>query len=275
MSQSLPIKPRPNEWVGPAVLVPAYLLLISVGIFCFRHAHCVAAGNEPGFPQAVLMTLNAATLTGFQQARNPADYTPLGQAVSLVLIAGGTVFSLVAGGLAVIRIARLPYRDVTVVAGALIAVVATAVIGMVALPGEPRDRLYQSLSAFGNAGQFVGRLPVPTAWPAQAVLLPLAVLGGLGVPVLLDAVRGRQSAYTVRVVAWSAAVYVVSVAVVGGAITAHCRRQPGDGGALAVVARHDHVGRPHGVVADGRCPLGRAPVCIPADRAGRRGRGPC
>ncbi len=210
------VRPPPPEAFAPGVLVPAFLLLIVSGYFLFGRGVGTVAGNELSKHQALLVAVNAATLTGFQQARNPAEYTAAGQAITLGLMVGGTLFTLVGGGLAVVRVARLPYRDRTVVATATAAVVGVLALGAVAGRGPGRsgfDGAYQALSAFGNCGLYTGRLPAGgdprTVW----LLLPLAVAGSLGLPVLLDLGRLRPSAHTVRAtVAW-AAVYLLTVAV--------------------------------------------------------------
>ena len=207
--------PPPPEWLSPGVLVPAYVLLVVAGYFVFARGWGThGAGAEMSRPQALMVAINAATLTGFQQARNPADYTPLGQAVTLVLMLGGSLFSLIVGGLAVTRIARLAYRDATVARAAVAWVAGSALVGGAALLARGRPpfaAVYQAVSAFGNGGLFLGVLPRPTELRSTLVLLPLAVLGGLGVPVLLDLARGRASAHTRRVVIGSALVYLVTV----------------------------------------------------------------
>ncbi len=206
--------PPPSDWLSPGVLVPTLVLLIVVAFGLFAHGVGTAAGNELSRHQALMTAVNAATLTGFQQARNPADYTPAGQVLVLGLMVAGTLFSLVGGGLAVVRIARLPYRDGTVATMAVVAVAAAAVVGGVA--GRGFDGVFQGVSAFGNCGLYTGTLPGGTDPRAVCVLLPLAVLGSLGLPVLMDLagrVRGgRVSPHTVRVLAGSAVVYLLTAA---------------------------------------------------------------
>ena len=216
----VPVGPaRPAEWLSPGVLVPAYVLLVTLGFVAFARGWCTTPGNEFSRPQSVMCAVNAATLTGFQQARNPSDYTPPGQVLTLLLMAGGTWFSLVAGGMAVTRIARLPYRDGTLAIGALAAVVASAAVGLIAFDGDLFPRLFQGVSAFGNVGLFVGKLPAVTGWRAKAVLLPLAAVGGLGLPVLFDFGRGRPSPYAWRALTTTAAVYLLTFAALAAAGT--------------------------------------------------------
>ena len=211
-------RPPPPDLLAPGVLVPAFALLIVAGYALFARGVGTVAGNELSKHQAVMVAVNAATLTGLQQARNPADYTPAGQTITLGLMVGGTLFSLVGGGLAVVRIARLPFRDRTVALAAVSAVVAAAVIGGLGSSQTPFDGAYQAVSAFANAGLYVGRLPAAGGPRAMFLLMPLAIVGSLGMPVLLDGVnrlrgRGHLSAHTRQVLLASAVVYLLTVAV--------------------------------------------------------------
>jgi trk system potassium uptake protein TrkH len=208
-------RPPPPELLAPGVLVPAFVLTIVVGYALFAHGVGTVAGNELSHPQSLMAAVNAATLTGFQQARNPGDYTLAGQLLTLGLMVAGTWFSLVGGGLAVVRIGRLPYRDRTVALAAVGAVVAAMVLGAVlgAGPGRtPFDGAYQAVSAFGNCGLYTGRLPAGGEPRTASLLLPLAVAGSLGLPVLLDLCTLRPSPHTRRVVVTSALVYLLTVA---------------------------------------------------------------
>ena len=208
-------RPPPPELLGPGVLIPAYVLLVVVGYALFARGWCTRVGNEPSRPLALMTAVNAATLTGFQQARTPADFTPFGQVVTLVLIVGGTLFSLIGGGLAVVRIARLSYQDRTVATWAAAAVGCAAIVGVALTdPGRPSvAAVYLAVSAFGNCGLYLGQLPVGGDPRTAIVLLPLAILGGLGLPVLMDLGRLRASPHTRRVLAASAVVYLLTVAV--------------------------------------------------------------
>jgi Trk-type K+ transport system membrane component len=78
--------------------------------------------------------------------------------------------------------------------------------------------MFDAASAMGNSGLYAGTLPAVNAWQTQLILLPLALLGGLGSPVLIelfDRARGRGplSTHSQRVLRWTAGIYVVAVAV--------------------------------------------------------------
>ncbi len=212
--------PPPPEMLAPGVLVPTFVLLIVVAFALFARGVGTVAGNELSKHQCVFTAVNAATLTGFQQARNPADYTPAGQVITLALMIGGTLFSLVGGGLAVTRITRLRFRDWTLAVTAVASVLLVAAIGAVAAKGPDRFAgAYQAISAFGNVGLYVGHLPAGDDARTLWLLMPLAVLGSLGLPALLDGAarlrgRGRHlSAHTRVVVCTSATVYLATAAV--------------------------------------------------------------
>jgi trk system potassium uptake protein TrkH len=215
---------RPAELLSPGVLVPTFVLLVAVGYVLFARGLCTPTGNEISRPLSLMTAVNAATLTGFQQARSLSALTPVGQFVELALMVAGTLFSLTCGGMAVVRIARLPYRDRTVAAGAVAAVVTAAAVGFLLLGGPGRSRsdgAFLGISAFANAGLYLGQLPAGGDPRAGLLLLPLAVLGGLGVPVLLDLGRLRPSRHTWRVLAASAVAYLVTLVLLAAVLIVH------------------------------------------------------
>src|SRR5687767_11250624 len=86
----------------------AYVMLIAIGVIVFRTPGTMVRGNEMSRDRAIFTVLNAVTLTGFQQTTSVGDYRWPGQAMVLVLIVGGSLFTMIAGGVAVARIAGLP-----------------------------------------------------------------------------------------------------------------------------------------------------------------------
>jgi hypothetical protein len=88
-----------------------------------------------------------------------------------------------------VRALRLKFSDWDVIAGALTAMAVTTFCGAAVLLGPDRglgDALFQAASAFGNSGLYTGALPGLNDWRTYFVLLPLATLGGLGMPVLME-----------------------------------------------------------------------------------------
>jgi len=234
-AQSLPALPPPPESLGPSVLVPLFCSSIVLGCLLYHvPGFATLKGNELSWPQPLFTAVNAATLTGFQQPRNPNDYTVAGQMLTLFLTIAGMMFSFICGGVAVIRIARMRFSDLQLITWACGSIIIVAFFGALAglatdsmaLPKESikadsghalSPGLFQAISAFGNSGLFVGRLPAAGTSTAVLMLLPLAVIGGLGLPVLMelvDTVRRRTplSAHSRAVLCWSAGVYLMLAA---------------------------------------------------------------
>ena len=80
----------------------------------------------------------------------------------------------------------------------------------------PFDAIFQAVSAFGNSGLYIGRLPGGNSLPTHLLLLPLAVLGGLGLPVLMelaDLLRSRTplSSHSQTTLTWTAGIYLAAL----------------------------------------------------------------
>ena len=176
----------------------AYVLLLPVGDLVLRWVNVAAGGSEINHDRSIFAVVNSLTLTGFQSIIGVGTYPAPAQGVILILTLLGTLFPLIVGGLAVVRILDLPYTDRDVVRYAVAATALFIGIGCVPLIGRytPFQSLMLSASSFGNGGLYFGRLPHFMAWETHLVFLPLAVVGGLGLPVLMeiaDAVRGRRN----------------------------------------------------------------------------------
>lgn len=169
-------------------LFPLYVLLIIAGYFVLRLPAANVAGSEMTADRAMFSAVNAATLTGFQSTVSLDHYQPLAVATLLGLMFVGTLFTLIVGSLAVVRIAGLPFSTGQVVRGSIFYTAGACAIGTIALlPGRsPADALFLAVSSFGNCGLFTGALPGVTQWQAQLVLMPLAVAGGIGLPVIME-----------------------------------------------------------------------------------------
>ena len=203
-------------------LLPAYLALILVGAAVFKFGPVTARGHEMSGARALFTAVNAATLTGFPSTVGLDDFDQegvLGPATVLALTAGGALFAMIGGGAAAVAALRLPYSQGQVAWAALASLALAVLAGATLLLSQDRrafDSVFQAASAFTNSGLYVGRLSAPTSPRAQAVLLPLALAGGLGLPVLMDLfdrVTGgtaRLSAHTRTVFVTSAALYLAA-----------------------------------------------------------------
>jgi trk system potassium uptake protein TrkH len=215
---SLPPLAAPPEWLGPGLLIPLYTLVIVIGYLLLARGFCTIPGNPLKIEQSLFTSINAATLTGFQQARSPHELLPRGQWLLLGLILTGIQFSFLAGGLAVVRIVRMRFTDYQVLIWSVALTAAVALVGWGAFHGQDRtnfDSLFLAVSAFGNCGLSTGPLPGPADVRSHLVLVPLMVLGGIGLPVLMEigdliVYRRRLSSYSRLVIRWTAGAYIAT-----------------------------------------------------------------
>lgn len=201
---------------------PAYLALTLLGYAMIR-AVGFPTGARSGV-RALFFAINAATLTGFDQNPGVGGLAYAGQFFVLLLMIMGSLFSMIVGGLAVTRIARLRFTDEQVIAAAVIAQSLAMMIGTPLLVAEnrlPFQALFLSASAFGNCGLFIGALPRDSSPLTHGLILPLTILGGLGIPVLMDLAcaavgRGPMSKHSRDVLSASAWLYVGGFLVLWG-----------------------------------------------------------
>jgi trk system potassium uptake protein len=188
------VPPGVEREMEPAVESPAwrfagiYLLLVLFGFMVFRHPSTMVGGNEMSVDRAMFTSVNAVTLTGFQQTLAIDEYRWPGRIVALLLTIGGTLTALIGGGMAVSRIARTCCADRTIIIACATLQGIVLVIGAILLTGRGRsvfDAIFLATSAFGNSGLLTGALPGTDAARTHLVLLPLSVLGALGIPGLL------------------------------------------------------------------------------------------
>ena len=213
-AKPLPVLPVTRTDFGKSLvnwLFPAYVILIAAGY------GVLLCGIVTGSDRCLFHAMNAATLTGFTASSGGIEIGTGGQVVLLLLMAGGALFSLIVGGLAIVRILRLPFSDRRVIgASFVVLILATAIgtIGSKIAGGTLFESLFLGVSAFANAGLTTGGSPGASAVVVHVLLLPLAIVGGLGVTVLLEIVdRARGGAPLSRhartTLFWLAAVYFV------------------------------------------------------------------
>jgi len=199
-------KPAAVMW-----LLCGFLLALPIGEWSLRQS------VEMNRDRSWFAVVNAITLTGFTSTIATNTYATGGRVVVFGLTIVGMLFSMIVGGMAVARILRLPYGDGQIARSAMwvsgILVVGGA-IPLIAAGDAPFEAFMLSASALGNSGHYFGRLPGLLGWRTQAVLMPMSVLGGLGLPVLMemgDALRGRRrlSVHSRLVLKMTAGVYLV------------------------------------------------------------------
>ena len=177
------------------------------------------AGTDVTFDRLRFTAVNAATLTGFQTSLPPRNFKEPAQYVVLFLTLAGISFTLIVGGLAAARILRSPYTDRQVIAFALSATGVLVTIGATPFLMDGYsivESFMLGASAFGNSGVSVGPTPGLFSWRTHLVLLPLAVLGSLGLPVLQELwdvvrLRGTLSTHSRVVLSLSAALYLAGL----------------------------------------------------------------
>jgi trk system potassium uptake protein TrkH len=155
-------------------------------------------GQDLSYDRAMFLSVNSVTLTGFQQVVGPNEFNPessLGPMIVLALTIAGSLLTMIAGGWAAVRTLRLPYSDSQVVVAALTVEVLAILAGSAFMLGDGRrlaDAMQLAASAFGNSGAVQVRpgnaasIPALGNWRVHCILLPLSVLGGLGLPVLME-----------------------------------------------------------------------------------------
>jgi Trk-type K+ transport system membrane component len=205
-----------------APLVAILLVLLLATVVVLTKGHVTMTGNEVTFDRAVFQACNAGTLTGFQLSTNVNDYHENGQHWIFALIVFSSLVSLLVGGWALVRTLKLPFTDMQVLNATLVLYLLMLVIGanfLIEEGGDIFSALFNAASAFGNAGQWVRHLPEFTSWRTHLVLLPLAFLGGLSVPVILDLVTcpfapRSPHPHTFAVLCGSAILFIVSVGLI-------------------------------------------------------------
>ena len=204
---------------SPTGFSPYIWVSFSPGCWCCNWGMLGGAGNGV---RAMFVALNAATLTGFQQSPGLSGLNSHGLYIVLALIVSGSLFNMMVGGLAVRRIAGLRLSDGNVVMGALIVEGLVLLIGAMFTPdstGGIFNSVFLTAAAFGNCGLSVGNLPAYSSGVTQLLVLPLTVLGGLGITVILEIYRAvmridRLSAHSKIVLSTSAWLYVLGFAAI-------------------------------------------------------------
>jgi trk system potassium uptake protein TrkH len=219
-------------------LLPLWMLSIGFGVLLLRSVGSTR-GNELPADRAIFAAVNAATLTGFSGA-GTETLQPAGRVVILLLTLVGAAFAFIAGGCLVSRAVGFNYSEGRIARATLVA------LALVLLGGTPMfastsvglaEAAQLAVGSFANCGIAWGNASAATSWRAMLILLPLAVLGGLSMPVLLnvlDALRGRDAIhpYTDVVARTTAGAYLIGTLLIAAIGLASGER----GGAAALAA---------------------------------------
>lgn len=218
----------PNKGLTPSFIpwmVWGYIALLFIGAIALRWPGVTVAGNELSPLEAFFESANTLTLTNLATSRSITTYTVLGRGILVSLTAVGLLLGMLISSIAVVRITAMRYTDKQVVLAALWISLALILIGTIMLWGQSRTPLQAmllSLSAYAHGGLSFGPLPGVMDWQMHAIILPVAFLGGMGLPVLMelaDKLCGHPaplSSYSKIVITLSAGVYVIGTALVAG-----------------------------------------------------------
>jgi Trk-type K+ transport system membrane component len=205
-----------------SVLLLAMVLLMFDGFVVLRSDAATVRGNEMNVDRAVFNVANAATLSGFQLSVNVRDYKLPGQQMIFALIVAGSLVSLIVGGIFLSSILRMRFNAWQIAGSAIVIWLAAVFLGaggLLRVGTGNWPAIFQAASAFGNDGHFIGELPGWMDWRMHLILLPLGLLGGLGILVVMEIMaalfgRRRLHPYTIAVLAMTAAIYLIGVIVV-------------------------------------------------------------
>ncbi len=202
------------------VLVLLYVLIMFSALSFFRTELAMPAGSKLSHPRSMFTVSNAATCTGFQQTVPVESYTRLGQGVILLLMVSGTLMSLIVGGAAVARVLGLPYSTMRIVSAAVVLEAGAIFVGAAILLGNKQDlftSIFHAASAFGNCGVLIGPAGAANDKINQLLIVPLALIGGLGLTVLMEFVDWirlghRISRHAKAVLVATAVIYLMGTA---------------------------------------------------------------
>jgi trk system potassium uptake protein TrkH len=204
------------------LLVLALLLLGAGSYVILRSSFATIHGSEMNVDRAVFNVANAATLTGFQLTTTVNDFKTIGQITIFVLIIAGSLVSMLVGGWATVRAMGMPIEDKSITKGSLVCFGLAVVIGAVCILNGTGlgSAIFDATSTFGNCGLWMGTAPGWEQARTQIVLLPLALMGGLGIPFVLDLAGSllhlrKPHRYTVDVLVASALLYMLGTFIIG------------------------------------------------------------
>lgn len=172
------------------LLLIAFAGLIMVGFGVLRLPIVLTRGYQLSVERSLFTAVNAATLTGFEQGfASTRNYHLVGIVTIFVLMLAGAWITLSLSAMAVARLAHLRFSDGRVMAGTAAWMLAGTVFGggLIALEGRDLlESLFDAASLFTGCGLLLSSPPrVGSPW-LHIAWLPIAVLGSLGIPTLME-----------------------------------------------------------------------------------------
>jgi trk system potassium uptake protein len=201
-----------------------------------RSSAAMVHGNRLTADRAVFAVLNSSTLTGFQTSIGPADFLWLGQTVIVLLTLISSICALLLGGLALVRLLRLRISDERIALWSLgVPLIGASFIGMIfAQTGTPfLHAMMAGVGAIGNCAITFDTVPIAGDWATHVLLMPAAIVGGMGVVVLIELYdrffgKHRISTHSSTTIAMTAGFYLGATAVLATIIGAAMARETGD-----------------------------------------------
>lgn len=202
-----------------------YFAMLVAGVFYLR-VFALDTGLPMNWDRCLFWSANALTLTGFRIAPNGlVDFSPAGLVGVYVLMSAGALFSLIIGGMLVCRYARLAHSPAKIVAAAIFLMIAASLFGAGMLMTPERSfavSLFEATGAIANCGMNIDGARPLDDWRLQLIILPLAAIGGLGLPVVIELfdrliIRKPLSAYSLRILHLAAFAWVAAFIVLLGA----------------------------------------------------------
>lgn len=197
-----------------------FALAIPLGDIAVRVSTQLAGGVPMTADRSRFLVVNALTLTGFQTAQTTGALPLATQIIVFALMLIGIVVPLLVGTLAASRILRSGWSHGQIFrwsVGLPAALIALGALLLWASGQHLWPACFLSTSALGNCGLYLTSLPKVTTWQTQLVLLPLAIIGSLGLPVILalrSSRRGPAMHHATTALAWTAGLYLVFLLVV-------------------------------------------------------------
>ena len=159
-------------WLGAA-----YLAALVIGFVIMRLPGATVAGNELSFERTLFTVTNAATGAGFGQNVAIDQYGALGKACVVALMTIGTLLSLIIGGLAVVRVAAMPYSDAQIIRTTIVTYVLAVFAGLQMTVCRPHlGQRVRTRHTYGVGLPALVQEAIPLA-PADAHLLRKLGLG--------------------------------------------------------------------------------------------------
>ena len=212
-------------------LAGSWLVLVLVGVVMLRMPDALRARNPVSLARALFTSVNVAACCGFaQEFARPDDFQWPVRAMFVLQTMAGGLLSLAGGGVLLARWLGRPYGDGRITAVALLLLGGGLFVGPLTGIRTPGAAAFGGLSAVACSGIGFGDEPRAGALGFTLVLVPLGVVGSLGVVVVCDVIeffrrRVPLPSHAARVLTLTAVLYLAGTAAVAMTAPAPTARQ--------------------------------------------------